>query len=309
MSIEKYMVRLYPRSWRQRYEEEVLAMLEDCPGSCLDTLDLLFGALDAHLHPHLGTASMPLFERMKQMLSLLRRSLLMMFCAYIGFVLAGIAFQKLTESRDFAEAASMHSIIGLSFNLVGLGALVTLLAVLAGGLPIALSILRNALTQKRYGSLLLLAVPFLACVAFFGILNGLEAIPLSDRHLAPLWQTFLPRGIFLGVLLAAVIVSTGALCCAFARSEIPTPLLRFAVLPSLLMTLAMTLILAATLVWGLSLSTTVPQLFNSNEGIFGTSTSATWLKIVVIMAITTTLAVISFIRGHSAHTTLRETAA
>jgi hypothetical protein len=54
MSMEKYLLRLYPRPWRERYEEELLALLEQRPVSLLDGLDLFFGALDAHLHPHLG---------------------------------------------------------------------------------------------------------------------------------------------------------------------------------------------------------------------------------------------------------------
>jgi hypothetical protein len=71
MSIEKYLLRLYPRIWRDRYEEELLAMFESCPLTFPDTIDMLLGALDAHLHPYLGTMGLSLYERMKQMLSLL----------------------------------------------------------------------------------------------------------------------------------------------------------------------------------------------------------------------------------------------
>lgn len=54
MSIEKYLLRLYPRIWRARYEEELLAVLESCPLSFPDTIDMFLGAIDAHLHPYLG---------------------------------------------------------------------------------------------------------------------------------------------------------------------------------------------------------------------------------------------------------------
>ncbi len=46
------------------------------------------------------------------MISTLRRSLLTIFCAYIGFILAGWAFQKMTEYDDFVDAARTHSIVG-----------------------------------------------------------------------------------------------------------------------------------------------------------------------------------------------------
>jgi hypothetical protein len=309
MSIERYVLRLYPRAWRQRYEEEVLAMLEDCHGSLLDSVNLFFGALDAHLHPHLGTTGLALYERMKQMLSLLRRSLLTIFCAYIGFILAGAAFQKLTEDDNFKEAAQMHSLVGLSFNLVVIGAFVALLAVIAGGLPIALAVIRSALTQKRYGTLFLLTVPILAFALFLGTTLLLEALDAPANHFAPVWHLFFFRNIFISTLLAGAIVSTGAVCFAVARSEISEKLLRFALLPSILTTLSMALILLATFVWGLSLRGSVPQLFNSNDGMFGTSTSLSWLRIVIAMAITTALAVISLIRGISAHSALPTTAA
>jgi MFS family permease len=309
MRSEKYVLRLYPRAWRQRYEEEVLAMLELHPCSFLESVDLFFGALDAHLHPHLGTTGLSLYERMKQMLSLLRRSLLTIFCASIVFILAGVGFQKMNEYNDFQAAVQTYSIVGLSFHLVVIGAFVIFLAVLGGGLPIASAIISSALTQKRYGSLFLLATPFLAFTMFLGTTLLLEAILKPGNHLSPGWHMFLERGVFLGVLIAAAIASTGAMCFAVARSEISEDLLRFALLLSIPATLSMALILVTMLVWGLNLHSSVPQLFNSSDGMFGSSTPGTWLGTIIAMAITTVIAVVSLVRGLSARTALRRTAA
>jgi hypothetical protein len=44
-------LRLYPRDWRERYEAELLAMLETRPIDPRGRLDLARGALDAHVHP------------------------------------------------------------------------------------------------------------------------------------------------------------------------------------------------------------------------------------------------------------------
>ena len=44
------LVRLYPAAWQQRYGEELSRILEDRPPSPFDVADLLFGAVDAHLH-------------------------------------------------------------------------------------------------------------------------------------------------------------------------------------------------------------------------------------------------------------------
>lgn len=45
MRSDKYLLWLYPRHWRERYEEEMLAMFELRPCSLLDSVDLILGAL------------------------------------------------------------------------------------------------------------------------------------------------------------------------------------------------------------------------------------------------------------------------
>jgi hypothetical protein len=47
-------LRLYPRAWRERYEAEMLAVLEGRPVDWRDRVDLVRGALDAHVHPTIG---------------------------------------------------------------------------------------------------------------------------------------------------------------------------------------------------------------------------------------------------------------
>jgi hypothetical protein len=44
------LVRLYPAAWRDRYGDELAALLEDRPPGPFDVADLLLGAIDAHLH-------------------------------------------------------------------------------------------------------------------------------------------------------------------------------------------------------------------------------------------------------------------
>ena len=56
----RWMLQLYPRAWRDRYEDEVRALLEQRGASLATPFDLSFGALDAHLDPaHLTVASVP----------------------------------------------------------------------------------------------------------------------------------------------------------------------------------------------------------------------------------------------------------
>lgn len=48
------LLRLYPRRWRERYAEEVTWLLEQRPTGPLDVLNLLGGALDAHIRERAG---------------------------------------------------------------------------------------------------------------------------------------------------------------------------------------------------------------------------------------------------------------
>jgi hypothetical protein len=45
------LLRLYPRVWRERYEDEFLVVLGSRPAGRSDRFDIARGALDAHLHP------------------------------------------------------------------------------------------------------------------------------------------------------------------------------------------------------------------------------------------------------------------
>lgn len=45
------LLRLYPAAWRERYEEEFLALLEARPPTLGDRFDVVRGAIDARLHP------------------------------------------------------------------------------------------------------------------------------------------------------------------------------------------------------------------------------------------------------------------
>jgi hypothetical protein len=307
MIIYKLLLRLYPRVWRARYEEEFLAVLTSHPFSFFEGIDVMRGALDAHLHPCLGTATLSSSERMRQMLSTLRCSLLTIFCAYVGFILAGGAFQKMTESGNLAEVARTNSLVGLSFDLVVIGAFIALLAVLVGSLPIGVAVIGSALTHKRRESLLGLIVPFLALGVFLGTLLLLETFSHPGKHLLRTGQVFFPKGVLAWVLIGTAMTSAGAVCFAVTHGEIPGKLLRFAIPPFTLATISMGLVCAATILWGLALHSGTPQIFASNDGPMGSSTTGIWLEIVIAQVCVCIVASVSLLRARATRAALRAT--
>lgn len=294
MSLQKILLYCYPRAWRARYGEELLAMLEERPMTPADVLGTIGGALDAHLHPQFGTSGMVDADKLAHLVRSLRLSLLSLFCAYISFIIAGLAFWKLTEDRAFMLAASTHKLVGGAFTLVQFGSLVALGAILLGGFPILCAVVKDAVSRKRFGSLLLLSVPILA---FF-------ALRLSIAYLLILPQHAGRTGLF-GLLLILAVSSTASVCIAVARSRIPSGLLRFAVLPSMLATVAMALMLSATILWGLGMQNEQPDLFMGYAGILRSSTAGTWLGISIAMTLVTIMALVSLLRSISARSALR----
>ena len=55
MKLATWLVKLYPRAWRERYEVEMLALLSEYQITLLTIFDLLFGVVDARLDPHYRT--------------------------------------------------------------------------------------------------------------------------------------------------------------------------------------------------------------------------------------------------------------
>ena len=102
MNIRNWLTSIYPLAWRERYGDEFEMLLEECLHSPLDVLDILLGALDAHLDsPH------AMNWRTLNMINKLRTSILLVFAGYIGFVLGGLSLYGLAD--DSPMAALMRS--------------------------------------------------------------------------------------------------------------------------------------------------------------------------------------------------------
>ena len=64
------VLRLYPRAWRERYRDEVEALLAERPATLWDSLDLGLGALDAWLHPQVVGAAVERAARSQRSLAI-----------------------------------------------------------------------------------------------------------------------------------------------------------------------------------------------------------------------------------------------
>ena len=111
------LLRLYPTAWRERYGDELDALLEDHPATVSDHLDLIRGALDARLHPQVRGAAAPDQETptIQRLLGVL---------AAIGGIawIIGVASALILPPDEFGDHDNTYAVIGVAIgsSLIGI---------------------------------------------------------------------------------------------------------------------------------------------------------------------------------------------
>ena len=312
----KWLLRLYPRAWRNRYEDEFAALLEQCPLSLSDLLDIFVGAIDARLHPHVPRGEMLLGGPLL-LVQRLRRTTFIGVCASIAFFVAGAAFEETTNTARFVELTGnlprYYPLFTVSSYAIAIGLAVALLAVMVGGIPIAWAVIRYAASVARK-DLLFWAVPLFALVVLLA--GNYVLLAVEDNCMSlPTGITELVGVIYLVMLVVGAIASAVAIAMAITRSTVSEQHFQFALIPATVALAAMGLTLSATIAWGASLSVDSPWLFSSDiyyrvyvVGFVDTTVGGAWLIIVVLMAASTVMAVLSMIRIRSIQVTSRRIA-
>ena len=295
-----WLLRLYPPAWRDRYGEEFAALLAETRLSPFVVCDVVIGALDAHVHPELAPG------RVLSMVSRLRTSAVTIFCAYIAFVLAGLALNGASDDTHFSRIlASRPELAAPWYFLMGASVL-SLLAVVVGGVPIAWAVWRNSPEQRRLllvpvACFLVVAIPP-AIVVGIVLSDGIPQIQASSSVNAPASSTAITFATLYGVLFVlAAIVATWAVATAVRRANISPNLYRFALLPETVATAAMAAMLLATLAVGyFAAQDDAAEFQRVDLHLPITLSLSTWLGIVLVMAVATGIAILALRRGYRA---------
>ncbi|MGA2112578.1 MAG: hypothetical protein ABSG98_10600 [Anaerolineales bacterium] len=309
---------MYPRGWRDRYAAEFDALLEQCLHSPLDVLDVLFGALDAHLQLLNGEN---VSWRMMNMVNKLRTTILIVFAAYIGFIIGGLSLVGLADDSPMIPLMKQNLPLSAAWTMLQVGSAVALIAVVIGGLPLALAIVRRAMStgRRNLGLLLVPVFSFLVLVLYVGFvflvgtsriqIPGVDAV--VPRGSFPPGNRLMMEGLMLIFILGAI-ASTLAVWKAVSRTDVEqetfqagrrvlsVKIYRFAVVPAMITALSMLVMLIATMVWGWLSFSALPQVFSGNFGPWKTSTQAWFFSIVSLMILCTLAAFLGLARGHSA---------
>ena len=172
------LVRLYPRAWRDRYEAEFLALLDDRPPRLLDRLDILLGAVDAHLEPEVDDPSRAADDRRRRS----ARDLAPAILAFAGGVLwiAAVAAMLAAPVDELGSHAGDVSLVLVLLAHVALAGAALALADRRAGQPL---LLRGAAVLLLVGAGLFFAGwPWLALGVYAGFLASMGVgLAILDR--------------------------------------------------------------------------------------------------------------------------------
>ncbi len=226
-----------------------------------------------------------------------RHSALIVFWAWVGFVLAGLGFGGVLDDNPFMNT---NATAGLRLAVYGVqaGAWLALLAVMAGGLPVAYAMVRRALATGRRDVLMLLAVPPLCGVIV--TLHFAVLVVVANAVKPAAAPTAFAVALFVGfvaLFAASAVVCTVAVSVAASRIDLGDSAYRAVHAPAILAALAMGFTLFAVVMWGVAAYTHAPQLFETGPGLWGVRMAVAWVAIVAAMAVATAVAATASLRG------------
>lgn len=208
------LVALYPRSWRDRYEDEFLSLIEDRPPDALDRVDIIRGAIDARLHPRRDLVTGPQLDGplpYNGPWSVRRAGVLTLLGGFLWLVTIGIAINGPIVRDGNATYRDPGAAFGTFFLSVVL-LLVGLWAV-AATLPSTSRVARTAALVAGIAGLLWALAPWMLVFAVVWCL-GLAVVAIEAARTRR-WRrsdaAILVAGIAAAVTLTAVALAGGPL--------------------------------------------------------------------------------------------------
>jgi len=253
------IVRLYPAAWRARYEDEVTLVLRQSHVTGWTMLDIVLGALDARLHDDLIPG------RLISMAHRIRTSEITIFCAFMVFGLAWAASRFVNDPLPpWEHATALHPEIMWAFRAMDAAGAIATVAFLVGGVPILWSVIQQTARVRTGRVMLALLTPVALSVVFIVFLllsvkaSTARVAPSPNANLTPL--AFVLQMLLLLLFFVTVGGGVAAVSYAVARSDLSARLLRFALGPATVATVAMCLGLAANVVMSALIGVEAPEL-------------------------------------------------
>jgi hypothetical protein len=280
-----WAVALYPYAWRARYAAELEGLLEVREVSFGTFLDLVRGAVDAHVNPR-GVIGSPR-QRM-------RGSLAAAAGCWVATLVLGAGFAKATEDAPFRQLGHHNAVLSEARLWVAILALLGAVVSLAGA-PLAYAVLRQAWRERTPALVRAITAAVALCLTF-AIATATVVFLSHNLHLGHLF------GHALFVLWSCLVVAVATGCTLATRTGLmrtgfkPGPLV-VGVVGAWLLGRTMTALTVAIGTYAVVLMIKAPTLAASPNGPLELSTSTVLVSQVVGMVLVSILATITTRRG------------
>ena len=290
------LVSLYPQEWRTRYGGEFQSFLEDHPSDFGTILNVIGWAM------HERVLSLGRFKMDRR-----EHSLALMLHAYLGAIAAGVNFYWTVADTPLAAAMHSRPELFTTWNLVRGGSLLAAVAVAMVGLPVLVTILRTALSNRRWDVVYRLAVPpcaalvTLAWMAAAASANSSHWVPTpwdvtgdwtAPQNWPPLATRWTLSSVTLVLMMAGTIVSAISVRQAIRRSDLSKhPRLWFTV-PSTLLAGSVAVMAFGVLTWGWFVQRYASSDFHlRNGGLFSSTNFFSWGLSSLVFLVATVVAI------------------
>ncbi|MGH9078499.1 MAG: hypothetical protein ACRDYE_00180 [Acidimicrobiales bacterium] len=256
-------LRWYPKDWRERYGDELVALLEDTYPSGAVPLRCRLSLMRAGALERLRGARRAVGRATP--LDRVRSGSLLVLCAWAAFIVAGTGFAKYTEHWDVATPPGDRNVPAAAFDAVQwssfLGALIVLVAA-ALCLPALVRLLRGGgwpeIRRPVLGAALVTAV---AVVGGAGVvlwshrLNGQRNNGGAPFNLGGV--------IWVGLICASIALAAVAVVAVVRRLDLTARVVRLLGRLALMMTVVMAVITGGTITWWASMARFAPGFLGS----------------------------------------------
>jgi hypothetical protein len=301
-------LRWYPQSWRSRYGDEFIVLLDDEYGShppALVRLSLVTGGLRQRARQSgLIGDSAPAPDG-------IRAGALVVLTAWTAFVIAGASFAKFSEHFDEAlpHRAGSHRVPDFAFTVLQSVAAVAGVLVVAGALltvPAFVRFLRTGgWASLRSHFLRAASCTALTVAATVPLLLWAHHLTAHQRNGGIHWYGTLFL-IWAGLIVITLTLWTVAAVAAARRLELPTAILTAEAALGAFVALAMVAMVGATAVWWEAMAQDAPSYLNASPGGAPGSPWDIWLiTTVALMVAAMGTATAGVVRGVRVWTKLR----
>jgi hypothetical protein len=292
------LLRWYPKAWRDRYGDELNALLEDHLDGRRPTVGLRLAMARAGFREHGHHAS--LLGDVRPPAEQVRAGSLLVLVAWVVVVVAGASFAKLSEQFGASVPTGSRAVPIHAFTTVEVAAVTGAVLVVLGALAAIPSFVaflsHGGWPAVRTPLLRASAVAVVAVAATLGLAGWAHSLSSAQRNGGDLaYGTVF--GAWAALVVATLVLWTVVAVAAGRRLPLGRHLLAFEAAMAMLAALAMAVMAVATSVWWGSMAIAAPWfLTGAPTGTSGSPADPRMVVTMTLMVVAAALGVIGVVR-------------